>query len=422
MSLLFSIFIILMLLGMPIAFSMFVSSAVYLVANNISLITMVQRVATGIYSFPLLAAPCFIVAGAMMNSSGITDRLFNWCNKLVGHIPGGLGHTNILASMIFAGMSGTAVADAGGLGAVELKAMRDRGFDDDFSLAITGASSTIGPIIPPSLPLVMVGVVGSISIGRLYIAGIFPGIIMGILLAIMVYVIAKKRRYPVEPKATLGEIVTSSKKAFFPLQAVVITIGGILTGIITPTEAGVITLTYSVILGFTYKEINLKSIYGTFVDSTGTTLSVLFIIASATIFGWIIAIGQVPQTLTIYFMRYIENKWIALIIINLILLFVGCFMDTIAAITLLTPILMPIAISYGIDPVQFGVVMVLNLMIGLLTPPVGVVLYILSSVSGVSFDRIFKAVMPFLLMLLIALLLVTFIPALTLWLPNLVYN
>lgn len=422
MGLLFGIFIVLMLLGMPIAFSMFVSSLVYLITNDISLVTMVQRVATGIYSFPLLAAPCFIVAGAMMNSSGITDRLFNWCNKIVGHIPGGLGHTNVLASIIFAGMSGTAVADAGGLGAVELKAMRDRGFDDDFSLAITGASSTIGPIIPPSLPMVMAGVVGSVSIGRLYIAGIVPGLIMGVLLSIMVYYISKKRNYPVEPKATLGEVLSSSKKAFFPLQAVVITIGGILTGIITPTEAGVITLTYSVILGFAYKEISFKSIYKTFVDSSGTVLSVLFIIASATIFGWIITIGQVPQTLTMFFMKYIENKWIALLVINLILLAVGCFMDTIAAITLLTPILLPITANYGIDPVQFIVVMVLNLMIGLLTPPVGVVLYILSSLSNVSFDRIFKAAVPFIIMLLIALLLVTFIPTLTLWLPNIIYN
>lgn len=422
MGLLFGIFIVLMLLGMPIAFSMFVSSLVYLITNDISLVTMVQRVATGIYSFPLLAAPCFIVAGAMMNSSGITDRLFNWCNKIVGHIPGGLGHTNVLASIIFAGMSGTAVADAGGLGAVELKAMRDRGFDDDFSLAITGASSTIGPIIPPSLPMVMAGVVGSVSIGRLYIAGIVPGLIMGVLLSSMVYYISKKRNYPVEPKATLGEVLSSSKKAFFPLQAVVITTGGILTGIITPTEAGVITLTYSVILGFAYKEISFKSIYKTFVDSSGTVLSVLFIIASATIFGWIITIGQVPQTLTMFFMEYIENKWVALLVINLILIVVGCFMDTIAAITLLTPILLPITASYGIDPVQFIVVMVLNLMIGLLTPPVGVVLYILSSLSNVSFDRIFKAVTPFIVMLLIALLLVTFIPSLTLWLPNIIYN
>lgn len=422
MELLFGIFLGLMVLGMPISFCMLISSAAYLITNNIPLVTLVQRVSTGVYSFPLLAAPCFIVAGAMMNTCKITDKLFGWCNKLVGHIPGGLGHTNIMASMVFAGMSGTAVADAGGLGAVELKAMHDRGFDDDFSLAITGASSTIGPIIPPSLPAVMIGVVGSVSIGRLYAAGIIPGIVMGLLLAIMVYIIAKRRHYPVETKATFREVLGASKSAFFPLMAVFITIGGILFGVFTPTEAGVVTLTYSVILGVVYKEINLKKLYKTFLDSSGTIISVLFIIASATIFGWIIAVGQVPQTLAQYFMTYISSKWVALLLINLILLVVGCFMDTIAAITLMTPILLPIALSYNVDAVQFCIVMILNLMIGLLTPPVGVVLYILSSLSKVSFDRIFKAVLPFLLMLIIALLLVSFIPEITTFLPDLVYG
>lgn len=422
MALLFGIFALLLVLGMPVSFSMFTSSAIYLIVNDLPMITLVQRVATGTNSFPLLAAPCFILAGAIMNTGGVTNRIFNWCNKMVGHIPGGLGHSNVLASIIFAGMSGTAVGDAGGLGAVELKAMHDAGFDDEFSLAITAASSTIGPIIPPSLPAVMVGVVGGVSIGRIFIGGIIPGLLMGALLSLAVYYISVKRNYPREPKATFKEVLSSTKQAILPMFTVVLAIGGILTGVITPTEAGVIALTYATILGFAYRELSFKSLYRTIVDSCGTTLSVLFIIAAGTIFGWIIAIGQVPQTVAAFFMTFITNKWVALLVINVLLLLCGCFMETMCAISLLTPILMPVAISYGIDPVHFSLVLILNLMLGLITPPVGVVLYILSSLSNVSFDRIVKAVLPFLAMLLVALLLITFVPALVTWLPNLVYG
>jgi len=422
MAILLGSFLIFLMIGMPISFCMFTSSAFYLLVNDITLMSLVQRVSAGVFSFPLMAAPCFIMAGSIMNTGGITDRIFNWCNKIIGHIPGGLGHSNVLASIVFAGMSGTAVADAGGLGAVELKAMKDAGFDDDFSLAITAASSTIGPIIPPSLPAVMVGVIGGVSVGRIYIGGILPGLLMGVCLSAMVYYLAVKRNYPRMPRSTFGEVVRATKSAFFSLFTVVLAIGGIMTGIITPTEAGVIALVYATLLGFIYREINLRSLYNIVRDSLGTIVSVLFIIASGSIFGWILAIEQVPQMTTTWFMSSIDNRYMALLVINLLLLICGCFLDSMASISLLTPILMPVAISYGIDPVHFSIVMILNLMIGLITPPVGVVLYILSSLSGVSFDRIVKAVLPFLVALLIALALVTYIPPIVTWLPNLVYN
>ena len=422
MLVLFGVFVVLLVFGMPISFSMFLSSLAYMIAYDMPLITLIQRVATGVNSFTLLAAPCFILAGAVMNTGGVTDRIFNWCNKLVGHIPGGLGHTNVFASVIFAGMSGTAVGDAGGLGAVELRAMRDRGFDDDFSLAITASSSTIGPIIPPSLPAVMFGVVGGVSIGRLFLGGVVPGLLMAVLLSAMVYIIAKKRNYPREPKATLREFGDASKRAFFPLMAPVLCIACILSGVITPTEAGCMMLVYATVLGFLYREINLKSFYQTCVESCGTTLSVLFIIASGTIFGWIVAIGQVPQMVASLFIEHISNVYVALIAINIFLLICGMFLDSMCAISLLTPILLPVAVTYGVDPVHFGIMMILNIMIGLLTPPVGVVLFILSSISGVSFDRIVKANWPFLFALLIALAIVTFVPPLVTWLPTLVYG
>ena len=422
MVLLMGSFIVFLLLGMPVAFCMFVSSAAYLVVNDMSLLILVQRMSSGVYSFPLLAAPCFILMGAIMNTGGITDRIFTWCRKLVGHIPGGLGHTNILASVVFAGMSGTAVGDAGGLGAVELKAMRDAGYDDEFSLAITAASSTIGPIIPPSLPAIMVGVIGGVSVGRLYVGGIIPGILMALCLAAMVHILSVRRNYPRDPRAAFAEVSHASMRAFFPLLTVVFAVGGILIGIITPTEAGAIALAYAVGLSFAYREVTPKQMYTMVANNLGTVISVLFIIASGSIFAWILAVEQLPQNVTVWFMSHITEKWMALLVINVILLICGCFLDSMAAISLLTPILMPVAMGYGVDPVHFGIMMILNLMLGLITPPVGVVLYILSSISGVSFDRIVKAVLPFLFMLLIALLLITLIPSIVTWLPNLVYG
>jgi tripartite ATP-independent transporter DctM subunit len=373
-------------------------------------------------SFPLMAVPFFILAGAIMNSGGITERLFSFANRVVGHITGGLGHANILASIIFSGMSGTAIADAGGLGAVELKAMKDAGYDEDFSLAVTGGSSIIGPIIPPSVPAVVFGVIAGVSIGRLFIAGVVPGLIMGLAMGILVYFQSKNKNYPKQKRATLKELWASLKESFFPLLTPVVIIGGILVGIFTPTEAAIIAVIYSLILGIAYREITLKDMPRFLRETANTTIAVMFIVAAASVFGWILASEQIPQKLSQFFITAFPNKYVALLVINIFLLIAGTFMETIAALTILTPVLMPVILNLGIDPVHFGIIMILNLMIGLLTPPVGMVLYVLSGVSSVPFEKISRAVMPYLIVLIITLLIFTYVPQLVLFLPNLIFG
>jgi tripartite ATP-independent transporter DctM subunit len=373
-------------------------------------------------SFPLMAVPFFILAGSIMNSGGITERLFSFANKLVGHITGGLGHANILASIIFSGMSGTAIADAGGLGAIELKAMKDAGYDEDFSLAVTGASSIIGPIIPPSVPAVVFGVIAGVSIGRLFIAGVLPGLFMGLVMAGLVYHQSKKRNYPKERKATFREILSATKSSFFPLLTPVVIIGGILIGVFTPTEAAIIAVIYSLILAFVYRSITIKDLPRFLRETANTTVGVMLIVAAASLFGWILASEQIPQKLSQFFLANFPNKYMALLVINIFLLIAGTFMETIAALTILTPVLMPVVMGLGIDPVHFGIIMILNLMIGLLTPPVGMVLYVLAGVSKVPFEKISKAVTPYLIILAVTLLIITYVPQISLFLPDLLFG
>ncbi|WP_319560456.1 TRAP transporter large permease [Marispirochaeta sp.] len=415
-------FLVLLLLKTPVSFSMFVSSILYLLTYDIPVLVAVQRMASGPDSFPLLAVPGFILAGTIMNTSGITERLFNFANKCVGHITGGLGHANIFASIIFAGMSGTAIADAAGMGAVELKAMKDRGFDEDFSLAVTGASSIVGPIIPPSVPAVLYGVVASVSIGRLFAAGFIPGVLMGCALSVLVFIQAKKRGYPKELRPTVKEFSLAFKDAFFPLLTPVLIIGGILIGVFTPTEAAFITVIYSIVLGISYQSIRVRDLLVFVRETANTTVSVMLIVASSAVFAWILASEQIPQKLAEVFLVAFPNKYVALVVINLFLLIAGSFMETIAAITILTPVLLPVVLELGVDPVHFGILMILNLMIGLLTPPIGMVLYVLSTVSQVPFEKIAKAVVPYLLLLIGVLYVLTFLPDVVLWLPNLIFN
>ena len=420
---LLGVLLILIMVRVPVSFSLFITSMIFLITHDISPIVAVQRMSMGVGdSFPLMAVPFFILAGAIMNTGGITQRLFTFANKLVGHITGGLGHANILASIIFSGMSGTAIADAGGLGAVELKAMKDAGYDEDFSLAVTGASSIIGPIIPPSVPAVLFGVVAGVSIGKLFIAGVIPGLFMGAAMAVLVYIQSKRKNYPKGKRATLKEIVFATKEAFFPLLTPVVIIGGILVGVFTPTEAAIIAVIYSLILGFAYKEITFKNLPGFLRETVNTTVGVLLIVGSAALFGWILASEQIPQKLSVFFLTAFPNKYLGLIIINIFLLIAGTFMETISALTILTPVLLPVAIGLGVDPVHFGIIMILNLMIGLLTPPVGMVLYVLAGISKVPFERIARVMVPYLVVLSIALLIVTFVPQISMFLPNLIFN
>jgi tripartite ATP-independent transporter DctM subunit len=330
---------------------------------------------------------------------------------------------NVGGSVIFAGMSGTAVADAGGLGTIEIKAMRDHGYDLDFAVGITAASSTIGPIIPPSLPMVIYGVMAGASIGQLFAAGFVPGLLMAVALMIMVAWYARQRNYPRDAKFSVVVLGQTFARAFLALLTPAIIIGGMMFGLFTPTEAAVAACVWALFLGgVVYRTLDLRRLLRVSFDTIETTAVVLFIVAAASIFAWILTTTRITEQFAEIVLSITTEPWLVLILINLIMLVAGCFLETIAAITILVPVFLPIIEKLGIDPVQFGVIMVLNLMIGLLTPPVGMVLYVLSRVSGLPFERCVTATAPFLVPLLIVLALITFIPSLTLWLPTLAYR
>jgi tripartite ATP-independent transporter DctM subunit len=413
-------FLLLVVFGFPIVFSLAITSLLYLAVYGIPVITMAQKMISGIDTYALLAVPFFILAGNLMNTGGVTRRLFRFASALVGHIPGGLGHANVLASMIFAGMSGAAIADAGGLGTIEIKAMKDEGFDIGFSAAITAASSTIGPIIPPSIPMVIYASIASVSVGKLFLAGAVPGILMGVSLMIMVYFVAKKRNYPVHAAFSAKEATLSFVDGFMPLLTPVIILGGILGGVFSPTEAAIVASAWALILGMlVYKEIKLKDLISIVMDTIKTTSMVVYIISAAAIFGWLLGREQVPQTVAQMLFSISKDPNVILFIIIVFLLIIGCVMETTAALILLTPILVPPVVQLGIDPVHFGLVMVLDLMIGLLTPPVGVVLYITASIAKIPFEEMSRVTAPYLIPLIIVLLISAFFPAVVMTLPNL---
>jgi tripartite ATP-independent transporter DctM subunit len=424
LTLLFVLLFGMIVLGVPVAIALAGSSAVFILfSGQVPGVITVHRMVNGVDSFPLLAVPFFILAGNLMNTAGITERIFEFAKALVGWMRGGLGHVNIGASVIFAGMSGAAVADAGGLGAIEIKAMRDNGYEAEFAVGITAASSTIGPIIPPSLPMVIYGVVAGASIGQLFAAGFIPGLVMALSLAIMVAYYARVRGYKRDQAFRFRILGQSFVRAFLSLMTPVIIVGGILSGAFTPTEAAIAACAWALFLGLVvYRTLTLTRFLRVSFDTIETTAVVLFIVAAASIFAWILTSNRVPEQFAALILTVSENPIIILLLINLILLVVGCFMETVAAITILVPVLLPIAVQVGVDPVHFGVIMVLNLMIGLLTPPIGMVLYVLSRVAKVPFERCVVATAPFLIPLVIVLGLITYVPAVTMWLPTLIYR
>ncbi|MFR4511975.1 MAG: TRAP transporter large permease [Clostridium sp.] len=412
--------IVLMVIGMPIGFSLLLGSLAYFISSGASLNIIVQKMTMTVGdSFSMMAVPFFMFAGAVMNNSGITEQIFGFADKLVGHIRGGMGHANILASVIFAGMSGSAIADTGGLGAIELKAMKDAGYDDDFSLAITGASSCIGPVIPPSVPFVMYGVIAGVSIGSLFMAGVVPGLCMAFAMAVVVWYQAKKRGYEPHKRATLREICHSFTGSFWGLLAPVILIGGIVTGVCTPTEAAVVAAVYSLIISFITKSIKISDLPALIDDTVKTTAMVMLIASASCVFGWILTVEQIPVHAAAAISAIVPNKVIAILLVNFLFLVVGMFMDGTASIIILTPILVPLMSAYGMNLVHFGVLMTVNVMIGLLTPPVGMVLYVLSGVSGEKVERISKAMIPYIITLIIVVLVLSFVPGLVLFLPKL---
>jgi tripartite ATP-independent transporter DctM subunit len=385
---------------------------------NIPIIT--QRMQYGINNFVLLAVPLFILSARLMNTAGVTTRLFSFATTMVGFMPGGLGHANCVASLIFAGMSGAAVADAAGLGQVELKAMKDAGYDREFSVAITAASSTIGPIFPPSIPFVIFGLVAGVSVGRLFLGGVVPGVLMTVALMAMVWVYAKKRNYPRTPFPTFRQFVRSFIEAFLPLLTPTILLGGIWTGWFTPTEAAAVAVAYALILGtLIYRELTWKDTLQVFIDSAKDTAALGFIVAAASFYGWLLMRTGAPAAMVNALLGISRDPLTLLLIINGFLLIVGCFFETIVAILILGPILMQVTTTVGIDPVHFGLVMVLNLMIGLLTPPFGMVLFVMVQVGGISFERVVRATAPFIIPLIVVLALITLFPPLVTWVPNL---
>ena len=423
LTILFVLLAVLLIIGVPVAVSLAVASLVYIMIDGLPEVVLVHNMINGIDSFPLLAIPFFILAGHLMNTAGITTKIFAFARALVGWMHGGLGHVNVGASIIFAGMSGAAVADAGGLGNVEIKAMRDAGYDTDFSVGITAASSTIGPIIPPSLPLVIFGVMASASIGELFAAGLIPGLLMALSLMIMVAVYSRRRSYPRDAAFDSRRLWVTFRGAFFPLLTPVIVVGGIVTGAFTPTEAAVAAVAYALFLGLViYRSLNWRHLVRVSIDTIETSAAILMIVAAATIFAWILTANQVATLLGDSLLDLTENKYILVLIIMAMVLLIGMFMETIAAITILVPVLLPIAGKVGLDPVHLGIIVILNLMIGLLTPPVGMVLYVLSDVAGVRFEQCVKATMPFLVPLVIVLLLIAFFPQIALWLPTEIYR
>jgi len=416
------ILIALFLIGMPVAFAMGVTGFILLKilwGDSINLGIIAQRMLYGVNNFVILAIPFFLLAGKLMNTGGITNRIFHFANLLVGHFRGGLGQVNIIASLIFSGMSGLAAADTAGLGVVEIKAMKDAGYDPDFSCAVTGASSTIGPIVPPSVPLVIYGILANVSIGKLLIAGIIPGVLVCLALMVMVAVYAGKRGYAKHKRAGLGDLWSAFRKAVGPIMTPVILIGGILSGVFTPTEAAAIAALYAFTLGFVvYRELTLADLWRILKETARETATITFIIACAMFYGWVLIRSRTPIMMLDLFTDISTNPIVVLLILNFFLLIIGCFMETIAALSILVPILTPLLLKVGIDPLHFGMVMVLNLMIGLLTPPFGINLFILNKISGVSTLRIARACVPFFVPLIAVLMLITFFPPIVTILPE----
>lgn len=410
------------LIGIPIAFSLGLAAIGSILAwGQVSLWLLPQRMFTGVDSFVFMAIPFFILAGELMTTSGILDRLVKFTDALVGHIRGGLAHVNIVASMIFAGISGSAVADAAALGAVLIPSMTKE-YDVDFGSGVCAGASTIGPIIPPSIPMVIYSLAaGGVSIAGLFLAGVIPGVLMGVGMMAIAYVIARRRRYPVRPHAlSLRELLIRFWHVIPALLMPVIIVGGILGGVFTATEAAAVAVAYAILIGlFVTKELKWEHIPRALVRSGVTTSVVFMLIATSNAVSWILTTQQVPRLVADFLKAVAPSQWMFLLIINIFLLIVGCLMDLSAAIIMLVPILAPIATTYGVHPLHFGFIVVLNLVIGLLTPPVGVCLFVVTGIARISLERVVRAVWPFLLWQIVVLFLVTYVPEVSTAIPRL---
>lgn len=422
-ALLFIVFLVLLAIGFPIAFALGISAFTYLLFSDIPLMVIPQKMYAGIDVFVLLSIPGFILAGNLMNASGITGRIINFCNALLGHIRGGLGLANVGASMLFGGISGTAIADTASIGSVMIPAMKKEGYDVPFSCAVTASSSTIGPVIPPSLPMIIAATLTGLSVGKLFVAGIVPGVLLGIGFMLITYLISVKRKYPKRARKSFGFIFKSFFQAFWALMMTVIILFGIIGGVFTPTEASIVAVIYAIAIGlWVYKELKIKMIPAILLQSAKTTAALMVLVGFANLFAWIMTVEELPQLIANSLLELTTNKFMLLLLINLLLIFVGAFMETIAALLILFPVLLGVAVNVGVDPVQFAIIMVFNLVIGLTTPPVGVCLFVASSIGGISLEKIAVAGLPYLMVSILVLLMITYIPEVSLWLPGLFYE
>ncbi|MCG7522793.1 TRAP transporter large permease [Ruegeria sp. Ofav3-42] len=418
---LFASFVIGSLMRIPIEIAIGIACTfAFLYLGFDTLYIIPNQILDGLQSPTLLAIPFYILAGNLMNVGGLTDRIFNFASALVGHFRAGLAHVNVLASMIFAGISGAALADVAGLGMIQVKAMRERGYSAEFAAALSVASATIGPLIPPSISLIIYSFLSGTSIARLFLAGLVPGVMIGISLMIYNFVVAKKHDFPREERKPLPELVRSSKDGLAALIAPAIIIGSMVYGFATATEAGVLACVYTLLLGLAYRELTWKKFWNAIIDSVAITVTIMLIIGFSHVMGWLLAIEQMPQVLAETFLNYADSKFMFLVIITILLLVVGCLVEGVPAKLILVPILLPVVDQFGVDRVHFGIILTLNLLLGIATPPMGMGLYIISRVSGVPFEKVAVAVLPVLVPLFIVLLMVTFVPGFSLWLPNMI--
>jgi tripartite ATP-independent transporter DctM subunit len=416
-----SAFVILLLLGAPTYLALLAGAlSWFLFHPEIDTMMILQKMYGSLDSFVLLAVPMFMISGSLMNTGSISDRIFGFARSLAGHLRGGLGHVNIICSFIFSGMSGSALADVGGQSQIEVRAMQDEGYEDDLTLGITLASATMGPIVPPSIPMVIYGATAGVSIGALFMGGFFPGLVMMIVMCLYTAYICHKRNYPTHPKATWGQRVDAFKRAILPLLQPVIVMGGMWTGRFTPTEASLVSVLYTIVLlGFIYRELTVKQVINVLFDTARNFVPALACVAASALFGWIMQFERLDKIMVNFFVETLGSKVLIILCLNLLLLFFGMILDATPVIMLMVPLLTPLCTAAGIHPVHMGVMIVLNLMIGLMTPPIGQSLFVMAACQRVPFDYVVKNSYKWLFPLLVALLIVSYVPPVVLFLPRL---
>ena len=414
---------LLILLGLPLFLSIGCSSliTIFFFLPDLPLELIPQNVIGGIDSFSLLAIPFFFLAGEIMNSGGQTSRIIRFAEGLVGHIPGGLGHVNVVTNVIYAGISGAAVADAAAIGSIMIPAMKKAGYSSRFTAAINAAASTIGPIFPPSIPMIIYGVIANVSVGKLFLAGVLPGLIMGVYFMGTCYFLAIRRNYPRSPRVPLTDVLKSTAEVIWALLSPAVIVGGILAGVFTPTEAGAVAVLYSTIIGaFVYKELTFSDMRNIFKRTLVNSATVLILVGVSQVFGWVVAQSNIGVEIGKILTAVSSQQWVILLELNILFLVIGMIMDPLAALIIFIPIFLPIAQSIGVDTIHFGLIVVLNLMIGLSTPPIGYLLYMTSALAEVEVEKVIKEITPFLAVMLVVLIMCTYLPSMVMWLPGLV--